>query len=137
MPIENNSETPLAGERLEAIVATLLRARGVARVDHAPPPTDPDAAVTMSDRQRSDAALEWARRHGYVYAVAGSVEEWRHKSGLDGEPAIGLSLRIVRIEDDTVVWSGTTSRTGWTHESVSSTALRAVNVLIDDLTLSP
>jgi hypothetical protein len=137
LPIENHSETPLAGERLEAIVSTVLRARGVGRVDPSPPPADPDAAVTQSDRQRSDEALEWGRAHGYVYGVAGSVEEWRYKSGLDGEPAIGLTLRVVRIADDTVVWSGTTSRTGWTHESVSSTALRAVDDLVDDIKLSP
>lgn len=137
LPIENHSETPLAGERLEALLGTVLRARGVRQLDQPPEPSDPDEAATMSDRERSLAALAWAGQHGYAYGVGGSVEEWRYKSGLEGEPAVGLTVRVVKFPEETVVWSGTTSRTGWAHESVSSTALRAVDGLVDEIKLVP
>src|SRR3954462_6236654 len=61
LPVVNNSETPQAGERLEAILDTLLRKGGVATLDRYPPPKEDDTHLVSSDRQRYEAALEWAR----------------------------------------------------------------------------
>ena len=51
----------------------------------------------LADRRNQEAALTWAKTTGAKYAVAGSVDEWRYKVGLDGEPATGISLNVIDL----------------------------------------
>ncbi|MBX3206041.1 MAG: hypothetical protein KF764_13295 [Labilithrix sp.] len=133
LPVQNHSETPQAGERVEAILETLLRKGGVGQLDHYPSPKEGDAQLFTSDRQRYEAALEWARGSKYDYAVTGSVEEWRYKSGLDGEPAIGVSMRVLELASGKVVWAATGTQTGTSAENASGTALRLLDRLVHEL----
>lgn len=133
LPVQNHSETPQAGERVEAILETLLRKGGVAQLDHYPSPKEGDAQLFTSDRQRYEAALDWARGSKYDYAVTGSVEEWRYKSGLDGEPAIGISMRVVELSTGKVLWAATGTQTGTGAENASGTALKLLDRLVHEL----
>ncbi len=133
LPVQNHSETPQAGERVEAILETLLRKGGVSQLDHYPAPKESDAQLFNSDRQRYEAALDWARGSKYDYAVTGSVEEWRYKSGLDGEPAIGISMRVVELSSGKVVWAATGTQTGSGTENASGTALKLLDRMVHDL----
>ncbi|AKU93730.1 Extracellular Matrix protein PelC [Labilithrix luteola] len=137
LPVQNHSETPQAGERVEAILETLLRKRGVVQLDSYPAPKEDDSRLLTSDRQRFEAALDWAKTAKYDYAVTGSVEEWRYKSGLDGEPAIGLSMRVVELSTGKVVWVGTGTQTGSAAENASGTALRLLDTLVQQLHAQP
>lgn len=135
LPVQNHSETPQAGERVEAILETLLRKQGLASLDRYPPAVQDDSHLLASDRQRYEAALEWARTNTnkYDYAITGSVEEWRYKSGLDGEPAIGLSMRVIELPTGKVVWGATGTQTGSSAENASGTALKLLAALVDEL----
>ncbi|MBX3192145.1 MAG: hypothetical protein KF819_34470 [Labilithrix sp.] len=133
LPVQNHSETPQAGERVEAMLDTLLRRQGVAQLDKYPPQADDDAQLLSSDRQRYEAALQWARGNKYDYAITGSVEEWRYKSGLDAEPAIALSMRVLDLQSGKVVWGATGTQTGSGGENASGTALKLLDALIDEL----
>jgi hypothetical protein len=133
LPMVNNSETPQAGERVEAMLDTLLRKNGVASLDKYPPPKEDDTHLVTSDRQKYEAALEWARTAKYDYAVGGSVEEWRYKSGLDAEPAIGVSMRIVELSTGKILWAATGSKTGGASENTSATALKLLDTMVQEL----
>jgi hypothetical protein len=133
LPVQNHSETPQAGERVEAILETLLRKQGVGQLDSYPPAKEDDTHLLTSDRQRFEAALEWAKTGKYDYAVTGSVEEWRYKSGLDGEPAIGVSMRVLELSTGKVLWVGTGTQTGSPAENASGTALRLLDNLVQQL----
>jgi hypothetical protein len=65
--------------------------------------------------------------------VTGSVEEWRYKGGLEGDPAVGLTLVVFELATNRVVWSASGSRTGTGADSVSGTALTLLGSLIDEL----
>jgi hypothetical protein len=133
LPMVNNSETPQAGERVEAMLDTLLRKNGVAFLDRYPAPKEDDTHLVTSDRQRYEAALEWARTAKYDFAVGGSVEEWRYKSGLDAEPAIGVSMRVLEISTGKVLWAATGSKTGGASENTSATALKLLDSMVQEL----
>jgi len=135
LPLVNLSEAPRAGERARRLVETALRARGV-EPELAPSPPSAQALPLLDDQVRLDKALAWARRERIRYAVTGSVEEWRYKSGLDGEPAVGLSLRIIEIPEGRVVWAGSGARTGWGYASLTGTATRVIDDLLDALHLA-
>ena len=53
-------------------------------------PTDTAGVLPeLDERRRAELALRWAKDKGFLYGVTGSVEEWRYRNGLDGEPAVG------------------------------------------------
>ncbi len=135
LPIVNQSQAPRAGERVEALVETELRVRGVHPI-HYPvaPPRDPLALV--DEQQRFERALRWARSQGYRYGITGSVQEWRYKSGLDGEPAVGISLRVIDVASGEVLWAASGARTGWGYESATGTAAKLVRKLLSELKLT-
>jgi hypothetical protein len=79
--------------------------------------------------------LRWANQQNLRYAVTGSVDEWRYKSGLDGEPAVGITLNIVDLQTQEVIWTSTGARSGWGREGVAMAARTLLSDLLDDLPL--
>jgi TolB-like protein len=133
LPMENHTETPQAGQRAAALAEALLSARGLTGVERYPAD---DADETLFDPARSDLrqkALDWARARHARYALTGSVIEWRYKVGVDGEPAVGMTLQLIDVESAQVIWSATGSRTGWSRDALSSTATRLEQQLLAPL----
>lgn len=132
LPSINNSETPQAGGRLDSITASLLMTYGITDISTYPATDQPsDSLFENADRRSQEAALAWAMKQGARYAVAGTVEEWRYKVGLDGQPAVGLTLNIIQLDTGKVVWTGSGARTGWGRESVSGVAHELVYSMLD------
>ena len=129
LPFLNRSETPLAGERAEAIALSVLREKGVSQLQVYQPQPEPNGLPVLDDMKRLSDATEQAIERGMRYAIAGSVEEWRYKAGLDGEPAVGLSMRLVDLSSGEILWSGSAARSGWSRESLSGTAHKVLEEL--------
>jgi len=94
-PLTNNTQTPLAGLRAQAITAGVLRSRGIYNVSSYQTNRKfkdylPGSQNAMSKRTM----LNWAKRNHAQYAVTGTVNEWRYKIGIDGEPAAGIGLVV-------------------------------------------
>ena len=87
----------------------------------------------LDDNERLNSALEWARQQKLDYVVAGSVEEWQYKNGLDGEPAVGISLRVIEPATGRVLWSKSGARAGWSRESLAGSAQKVLNKLVGGL----
>ena len=133
LPTINNTETPQAGGRLDSITASILRVRGVDHLTMITPTTTAGSDLfETANRHNQDVALDQARQQGAEYAVAASVNEWRYKVGLDGEPAVGVSLSILDVASGQVIWSGSAARSGWSREAVSAIAQKTVNQLLSD-----
>lgn len=129
LPFLNRSETPLAGERAEAIALSVLRESGLLQLQVYALEPEPNGLPVLDDVKRLNDATERAIERGMSYAIAGSVEEWRYKSGLDGEPAVGLSMRLVDLDSGQILWSGSAARSGWSRESLSGTAQKVLEEL--------
>jgi polysaccharide biosynthesis protein PelC len=132
LPIANNSESPQAAEKLEAILPTLLRIHGVSKLGVYSPQADSAAAMpVLDDTVRFEKALAWARGRDFRYGITGSIEEWHYKSGVAREPAVGISLRVLNISTGEVLWSASGARTGGGRETVSSTAMDLAEKMLD------
>lgn len=129
LPFANNTETPLAGNRAEAIAQALLQAQGVGAVARAPVKQQ-DTLFGNDSGASSGDAMAWAREHQVRYALAGSVEEWRYKVGVDGEPAVGVTLHIVDVADGKTLWSGSGAQSGWSREALSGVAQKLIRKLL-------
>lgn len=133
LPVENYAEAPEAGERAQALLETLLRVRGVLELAATPPGDAAHALPDLDEKSRTARSVAWARAQGYTYGVTGSVEEWRYRGGLDGEPAVGLSVRIIDLASGRVVWSASGARSGWARQTVSGTAQTLLKDLLAEL----
>ena len=130
LPFANHTETPMAGNRAEAIAHALLQAQGVGTVRHTPASTQKEALFGAADSTRMDDALTWAREQKIRYALAGSVDEWRYKVGVDGEPAAGVTLSILDVATGDTLWSGTGGQSGWSRQALSAVAQKLIRELL-------
>lgn len=130
LPIVNNTETAQAGLRAEAVTETLLRAHGVADLTVYPPALNRDTLFEPAERKVQDEAVKWARGSGARYAVYGAVDEWRYKVGIDGEPAVGITLHVMDLASGAVAWSGAGAKTGWSREALSAVAQKVIRELL-------
>jgi len=124
LPIDNQTETPQAGQRAASIAEALLQANGLTGVQRYPADDSDESLFEPARNDLHQKALDWARAQHARYALTGSVVEWRYKVGVDGEPAIGLTLQLIDVDSGQPVWSSTGSRTGWGRDSLSSLANR-------------
>lgn len=122
LPMVNHTETPQAGLRAEAILESLLRGGGIGTLRRYPSSIGGDALFEPSERKGVDQALDWARAQNARYAVTGTVDEWRYKVGVDGEPAVGFTLQVLDVPTGRVLWSAAGGRTGWSREALSAVA---------------
>lgn len=129
LPIANHTETPQAGMRAEVIIESLLLARGVASIRRYQAPLTEEALLDPSEGRADALAQKWAKEQGARYAVSGAVDEWRYKVGIDGEPAVGIALKIVDLRNDSVAFAAVGAKTGWSREALAGVAQK----LIDDL----
>ncbi|MBS0611176.1 MAG: penicillin-binding protein activator LpoB [Proteobacteria bacterium] len=130
LPFANHTETPLAGQRAEAIAQSLLAAQDVGQVRRAPVSSPQEGLFNAADAQRAEDALTWAREQKLRYALAGSVEEWRYKVGVDGEPAAGVTLQILDVATGDTLWSGSGGQSGWSREALSAVAQKLIRKLL-------
>ncbi len=130
LPVMNHTETPQAGLRAEAIIDGVLRANGVRELRRYPAGLNNESLFEPLDRKQFDAALAWAKGAGARYAVAGAVDEWRYKVGIDGEPAVGVALNVIDVATGEILWSGAGGKTGWSRESLSGVAQRLIRQLL-------
>jgi len=135
LPVTNLADAVQAGERVEAMLDTVLREHGVGALDRYPALKEDEVHLLLSDRARYDSAFAWARSQHYDYGVTGTVEEWRYKAGNESEPAIGLTLTVIALGENKVVWSGSGAQVGSSFQNTSGVALSLLATLVDGMTL--
>ena len=133
LPIANHTETPQAGLRAEAITETVLRSFGVRDLERYPAALNADTLLEPAERKIAEQALAWAKGREARYALSGAVEEWRYKVGVDGEPAVGITLNVVDLRSGAVVYSASGGKSGWSREALSAVAQKLVRELLADL----
>ncbi|CAJ0776219.1 hypothetical protein LMG7141_00466 [Ralstonia condita] len=133
LPIVNYTETPQAGMRAETIAASILKARGFTNLRQYPASLNGESLFEPAEREAVARALDWARSEKARYALTGAVDEWRYKVGVDGEPAVGITLQVIDVQSGNVIWSAAGSRTGWSRDAVSAVAQKLLRQLLSPL----
>ncbi len=136
LPMTNHTDTPQAALSAEAITEHLLRLRGIGDIVHYPATLSRDTLFEPSERKVVDDAQKWAHEQGARYGISGSVEEWRYKVGIDGEPAVGITLQVIDLDNGTVVWSSSGAKSGWSRDALSLVAHKLLETLLGDLPVS-
>lgn len=75
--------------------------------------------------------MDIAKQQGNRCVISGQVNEWRYKTGIDGEPAVSLVINVYDTEKGEVVWSGVVSGSGWSYESLGVLSQKLINKILD------
>jgi TolB-like protein len=134
LPIANYTDVPQAGLRVEAIAEVTLRNQGIRQLQMYPPAINPETLFEPSERKAQAEAEKWARGLGMRYVVIGSVQEWRYKVGVDGEPAVGLSFQVKDLKTEQIVYSASGGQSGWSREALSAVAHKLTGQLLAGIT---
>ena len=110
LPFSNLSDTPLAGERVAAILYGVMRSKGYNAVLYFSPKEEDFTTEEIGN-------LEKKAEKEFTCIVGGSVNEWRYKVGIDGEPAVSITYTIKDVKTGKIT-SGTISGTDWGHKSL-------------------
>jgi polysaccharide biosynthesis protein PelC len=135
LPVANHTETPQAGQRAEVLLESLLRQRGVQSVERPASLPAGDLVGDLPDRKVMQEAQRWATAQGYRYALTGAVDEWRYKVGVDGEPAVGVVLKVIDLSSGDVVWTAAGAKAGWSREALSAVGQKVIRDMLGQLTL--
>ena len=114
VPFENYTDTPLAGYRVASMMEGVLRSRGFKVSDRVWEPSDRDP-----DRKELKNIVKKAMETS-DYVITGSVNEFRYKVGIDGEPAVSISVYLIKSSTGKVVGGATLSGTGMSYQSLGT-----------------
>lgn len=135
LPVLNHTETPQAGLRAETILVPLLHQQGLEKLATYPASMGRESLLLGNEQASQEEARRWAKEQGFRYAVTGSVDEWRYKVGVDGEPAVGMNLLVWDLNSDKIVWSAVGGKSGYSREAVSAVAQKLARDLLRRLPL--
>ena len=102
---KNNTSTPLAGKKVASIIRATLRNKGF--------------------RVSNNATAK--------FSIKGSVNEWRYKTGIDGEPAVNFSLRVIDNVNNFVAYSGMGAISGDGYDSLGTVAQKISNEILNPI----
>lgn len=132
LDLNNNTSTPYAGQRVQQQLAGLLAAHGLTHIIIQSPAGN--AALPVGNSAEAlPQSLAWARANQARYALFGSVDEWRYKIGLDGQPAVGFTLRLIDVNTGKTLWSGVASASGSSREGLAVLSQQVLNRLVNRL----
>jgi|UniRef100_A0A7C5X2G1 hypothetical protein len=122
LPFENYTETPYAGYRVASILEGVLASKGYNLIPR---------VWSIKEREPTEEEIEKLReiavKNGARYIVYGSVNEFRYKTGLDGEPAVSMTIFVYDAKENKVVKNVAVSGSGWVHESLGTLAQKLLN----------
>jgi outer membrane lipoprotein SlyB len=135
-PLVNYTQTPQAGEKAAAITAGLLQVYDVKQVVMYKRPGSCKTILACPHQQLSTGKIRaWARSRRISYVMYGSVNEWRYKVGLDGEPAVSVTLSVLDVYSGRVVWNSVGSKVGGSRGSVGVIAHDLISSMLSGLVI--
>jgi TolB-like protein len=122
LPFENYTETPYAGYRVASILEGVLASKGYNLIPRVWSIKERELAEEEIEKLKESAVKSGAR-----YIVYGSVNEFRYKTGLDGEPAVSITIFVYDAKENKVVKNVAVSGSGWVHESLGTLTQKLLN----------
>lgn len=136
LPFANWTDNPNAGEIVARLAATELYHRDLFQLVEVQAGEPNGTEGSPQGNFLHEEAQGVGRRLKVDGVLTGVVTEFAYQHGLREEPAVGVSMRLVRVEDGAVVWASSHSEigTGWLRrDSLNLTAQRVLVRMMDAL----
>jgi len=109
--LDNYTDTPQAGKRVSNLIEGILHAKGYTVIQ----------SIDLGEKTLKE-QVQIAKNNGSDYFLNGGVTEWRYKTGIDGEPAVSIQCKMIKVSSSEVAWSATASSNDWGNSSLGTTA---------------
>jgi TolB-like protein len=131
-PFLNATDNEHAGQALTQVTGSTLLEYGIPLVQ-----TEEILSQTADDTAPKQEVrnLQIARENKATYLLMGTVHEYRYKSDLSANPAVGITLRLVNVADGRTLWQASSSKVGRVYASLTSTAQTIVRELVSKVPL--
>lgn len=131
-PFLNATDNEHAGQALTQVTGSTLLEFGIPLVQTEEILSKTADETTPKQEVRN---LQIAREIKATYLLMGTVHEYRYKSDLSANPAVGITLRLVNVADGRTLWQASCSKVGRVYASLTSTAQKTVRELVSTLPL--
>lgn len=124
----NYTETPMAGLRAASIVESVLSKQNIAihsLIDGAD-----DVSLKKTKRELYNLQKEQAKNMNANYLITGSVQEWQYKTGIDGEPVVSYTIKVIDLASNAIIFNAVGAKSAWGHKSIGVVAQEIAKELI-------
>jgi hypothetical protein len=125
--VANATDDEHAGRAITELMSSALFERGI-------PVVQSEQALVKARAENAAGTdglfLEAARSLQANYLLIGTVHEYRYKTDLDGDPAVGVTVRLVDVKDGQTLWQGSSARVSVLFASLSTASQRTVRDLV-------
>jgi peptidoglycan hydrolase-like protein with peptidoglycan-binding domain len=135
-PLRNLSQTPLAGEKAEQTLMTLLLERKV--ITQSPPNRPGQSLAALLDTDTADKQIRaWLNQNNFDYVLSGAVNEWGYSKGIAGDPSVSITLWIAPAHNpDQMLWRATGSRIGFGYKNIAALAQDVLAELLEGINIA-
>jgi len=124
----NYTETPMAGLRASTIVDGVISKKNIHTISLIGGSEEIESSKSKDSfiKEKKEKAISM----GASYLIIGSVQEWRYKTGIDGEPVVSYTIKIIDLKSNKTVFNGVGAKSGWGHKSIGVIAQEIAQELI-------
>jgi TolB-like protein len=124
----NYSQTPMAGLSAASIVESVLAEQNIAI--HSLIKGSEDIKAKETEKELFELQKTRAKSLGANYLITGDVQEWQYKTGIDGEPVVSYSLKVIDLNTNAILFNGVGAKSSWGHKSIGVVAQEIAKDLI-------
>ena len=124
----NYTETPMAGLRAASIVESVLSQKNI--VIHSLIAGSDDVALKEGKQTLFTLQQKQAKALGASYLIIGNVQEWQYKVGIDAEPVVSYTIKVIDLSNNAIVFNGVGAKSAWGHKSIGVVAQEIAKELI-------
>ena len=128
----NYTQTPMAGLKTASIVESVLSKEKLSLLSLVE--GDEQKALKQSKIEFLKEQTQKAKQLKADYLVTGEVQEWRYKTGIDGEPVVSYSIKIIELKSGKVLFNSVGAKSGWGNKSIGIVAQEIASELIPKFT---
>jgi hypothetical protein len=118
----------MAGLRASSIVESVLAKKNISLYSLIA--GSDEMALDKSKKMLLNEQKKQAKLLGVDYLIVGNVQEWRYKTGIDGEPVVSYSIQVIDLKRERTVFNGVGAKSGWGHKSIGVVAQEIAQNLI-------
>ena len=124
----NYTETPMAGLRAASIVESVLSQKNI--VIHSLIDGSDDVTLKEGKQKLFNLQKKQASAMGVNYLITGNVQEWQYKTGIDAEPVVSYTIKVIDLSNNAIVFNAVGAKSAWGHKSIGVVAQEIAQELI-------
>ena len=124
----NYTQTQMAGLKSASIVESVLSKENLSLISLVE--GDEQKSLKQSKIDFLKKQTQKAKQLKADYLITGEVQEWQYKTGIDGEPVVSYSIKIIELKSGNVLFNSIGAKSGWGNKSIGVVAQEIASELI-------